>query len=160
MRPTSTHARPSEGWRWLLRPLVALKKYSLDRRLLAGERPSDSAELAERRAQLLEPRHRHDLADRLEQVVEEAWKPAWLSPFSPKVPLRRREIRRNRSLLLALARDLREESSPELRGVILADRLLTDGGSPLYAGEVVLVEDERLPVEIAVRQARTALLLS
>jgi len=160
MRSSSTEVRHGEGWRWLLRPLVALKKHSLDSRLLAGERPSESAELAERRAQLLDPRHLRQLADRFEYVVEEAWKPAWLSARSPRVPLRRHEIRRNRSMLLALSRDLRQETSPELRGVILADRLLSDGNSPLYAGELVFGEDERPSVEIAVRQARSALLLS
>ncbi len=159
MRSAHTDREPAPGFRSLLRPLVALRKLSLDRRLLAGEPPSESAELALRRARLLDPENLRRLADRLERVVEEAWRPARLGRRSTRVPLRRHEIRRNRSVLLALARELREQADPELRGVILVEHLLTDGRSPLYAGELLTGEDERPSIEIAARQARTALTL-
>lgn len=149
------------SWRpsWLLRLLVGVKRYSLDSRLLAGESPAESAELAERYAQLLDQHYLRALSEGLEQVVDRAQAPAWLNRRSPRIPLRRGEVGENRSLLLALSRDLVEQSPPQPRGVILADRLLRDGCSPLYAGDLLFAQEERPSVEVAVRQARAALLM-
>ena len=108
-------ARIEPGW-WA-RLVAAINPYSLDSRLLAGDSPADSPELAARYQRLVDPRHLRQLADRLERVVEEASTPARFSRRSPRVPLRRGEIRKNRSLLLALCRDLREQlAAPSCAG--------------------------------------------
>lgn len=57
----------------------------------------------------------------------------------------------NAELILALARELEELPSVDTRGVILADRLLTDGGSPAY------VSEDHGELARAVEQARQAL---
>jgi hypothetical protein len=65
-------------------------------------------------------------------------------------------------LILTLARDLEEEEAVSPRGVILADRLIRDGASPLYwrSGIKVGSDGEEESVERAIRHARAALLLS
>jgi hypothetical protein len=76
------------------------------------------------------------------------------SRHSSAVPLRRATIIEQRPMLLSLAAELRDtDQRVSVRGVALIERLLTDGGSPLY----VETMDESL--EGALRQARSALLL-
>lgn len=152
--------RRRRGWQGrLVRLRAALQHDSLDSRLLAGEPPSASPELEERCARLLDPRYRRELAKGLERVVEDASQPDRVCRRTPRVPLRRREIKEVRPLLLTLSRDLVEEPQVALRGVIMVDRLLRDGTSPLYAGELLFPTEHRESVEIAVRHARTALLM-
>jgi hypothetical protein len=158
-REAEREARRPWRPRWLLRLRVALSKQSLDSRLLAGESPAESPELGERYAQLQRPQYRRGLAERLEHIVDVARAPDWLNCRSARVPLRRREIRQNRPLLLALSRDLVEEAKVQPRGVILTDRLLSDGCSPLYEGELLFATEGRPSVELAVRHARAALQL-
>ncbi len=64
-------------------------------------------------------------------------------------------------LILTLASELEEEQAVGPRGVILADRLIRDGSSPVYWRSDVKVNQEEPveTVETAVRHARAALLL-
>ncbi len=136
-----------------VRGRVFLQRGSLVRRLAAGASPSDSPELARRAQQLCSPRHRRGLATSLERVLDAAEEPP--RPYTAAVPLRRAAILRERAGLLGLAVDLRDTGSGvNARGVALVERLLADGGSPLY------LESEQETLDGAIRHARAALLLA
>jgi hypothetical protein len=136
-----------------LRGKVLLKRGSLSRRLAAGASPTDSPELAARAEQLCSERNRRILARGLERVIDAAEERP--HPHSSAVPLRRAEILTERALLLGLAAELRDMSQDvNVRGVALVERLLTDGGSPLYAPST------KQSLDGAIRQARAALLLA
>ena len=143
-------ARIEPGW-WA-RLVAAINPYSLDSRLLAGDSPADSPELAARYQRLVDPRHLRQLADQarasrgggldsrpLQPSLAPGTAAAWRDPQEPVAaagPLPR----------------FAEESQLQPRGLILAERLLSDGTSPLYAGELMFGEDERPSVEIAARR--------
>ena len=74
---------------------------------------------------------------------------------SNRVPLRRREIRENRGLLLALAGDLEQPGEVQPRGVRLACRLVSDVSSPAFA-----IGPQHEELRRAASQARTALQLA
>ena len=75
--------------------------------------------------------------------------------YSSAVPLRRATIRRESNALLDLAAVLCDTNHKvNVRGIALADRLLTDGESPLY------VESDEETLEGAIRHTRAALLLN
>jgi hypothetical protein len=155
--PNSRH-RPGP----LRRLRLALRSYSLDDRILAREPVDGDRELAEREEVLLDPGVRAKLARGLVALTREVRRPAGRSFFSSRLPLRRREIAGASAHLQDLARALAEEPEVSPRGVILARRLLYDGDSPLFAAHDPLFDEaapRRQPVEIAVRHARTALLM-
>ena len=136
-----------------VRSRVLLQRGALARRLAAGASPEDSPELARRAEQLTSERNRRVVASGLERVIEAAEEPP--SRYSSAVPLRRAEILSERTGLLGLAAELRDTSQDvNVRGVALVERLLTDGGSPLYTSSA----NETL--DGAIRQARAALLLA
>ena len=70
------------------------------------------------------------------------------------MPLRRSEILSSRALIDELAAHLDADDPVAARGVALVDRLLTWGGSPLYAPH----PDGALEADL--RHARAALLLA
>jgi hypothetical protein len=123
-----------------LRLQVRLGRSSLDRRLAKGEDPAESPRLAQRAEQLMSTKTRHELANRLERIIDEAEN----SPrvLSAAVPLGRDGILGARAQLLGLARDLRAVGPVGATGVALARELLLDGASPLYApdGEEALLK--------------------
>lgn len=102
-------------------------------------------------AKLTSMRFRRGLATGLRRVLKQAEQPP--AVFSSKVPLRRREIFATRALIEDLAVHLDDESAVAPRGVALVERLLTFGGSPLYAPH----PDGALEADL--RHARAALLL-
>jgi hypothetical protein len=55
--------------------------------------------------------------------------------FNATLPVQARAVWQNAELILTLAEELEELPSVDARGVILTDRLLTDGASPAYAAE-------------------------
>jgi hypothetical protein len=126
-------------------------KHSLDDRLLSGELSPETGEGRERAEQLLGPHHRELCAKALRDLVEEAQKPA-ASLFNANLRVKRLAIRENQALILTLARELEELPAVDPRGVILADRLVTDGASPVYG----IAEDEG-QILAAVERAREAL---
>jgi hypothetical protein len=109
---------------------VWLRRGSLDRSLAAGKDPAASPALSRRARQLTSRRYRHGLAAAIRNLLDAAEERP--RGFSAAVPVQRREVLAERELMLQLADDL--ESSDELkpRGIALVERLISDGGSPVY----------------------------
>ena len=129
-------------------------KRSLDDRLLTGELSPDSGQGKVRAKQLLSTRHRAQSAKALRELVEEAQRPR-ASLFNANLRVQRAVIRENQALILTLARELEELAVVNPRGVILADRLIKDGESPVYTTESAIAEHGRIAREV--ERARTAL---
>lgn len=129
-------------------------KRSVDDRLLSGELSFDTGEGKKRAEQLQSPRHRRKCAESLRDLVEEAHKPR-ASLFNANLRIQRALIVQNQALFLALARELEEPPVVNPRGVILADRLIEDGESPVYITEAGI--DEKGMLVKSVEQARQAL---
>jgi hypothetical protein len=109
---------------------VWLRRGSLDRSLAAGEDPAGSPDLARRARQLTSRRTRATLAASIRDLLDAAEEPPRV--FSSPVPIQRHEILRERQMLLQVAAALDSEDELEPRGIALVDRLLIDGGSPVY----------------------------
>lgn len=135
-----------------LRGRVWLHRRRLDERLATGASPSSSPELSRRADQLASLHCRRGIAAGLERVLEAANEPP--RGHSASVPVARREILANAGLIQELANDLRQGDRVNARGVAMVERLLTDGGSPLYAACTTAHLEE------ALRHARSALLLA
>jgi hypothetical protein len=132
--------------------------WTIDDRLLAG-RPADGDPVTVARlSHLLDPRHRAAIAKGLRKMLGVA-RGRRLSPFLAQIPLRVREVLEMEPLILTLARELEEEENVNPRGVILADRLIRDGDSPLYWRSPMDVSEPagEQSVELAVKHARAAL---
>src|SRR5262245_1298645 len=108
----------------------------------------------DRNSRLASVSHRREVASGLRRMVKLAAESSCCGASS-RVPLRRREILQNRSLLLALAQDLEQPGSVQPHGVRLASRLVEDVSSPAFA-----VGPRSEELDRAVRQARTALHLA
>lgn len=131
---------------------VFFQRGALGRRLAAGVSPSSSAELERRAQQLLSPRYRRVLAQSIDCLIDAAEERP--RPLSSVVPLRRAVILRERHALRSLADELRDtDQRVSVRGVALAERLLTDGRSPVY------MEPDEQTLDGAVRHTRSALFL-
>lgn len=132
---------------------VFLRRGALARRLAAGASPSDSPELARRAEQLCSARNRRALARGLERVIDAAEERP--HPYSSAVPLRRAAILDAREGMLELAAELRDTNQDvNVRGIALVERMLTDGGSPLY------MQNDEESLGGAISHARAALLLA
>jgi hypothetical protein len=129
--------------------LAKLRGRSIDARLLAGESSGASEVTKARRDMLLDPHYRAAVAEALRRMVDAA-AAGGRYPFSSRLHLRLREVREASPLMLQLADEVEGDPSVEIRGVILADRLIRDGDSPVYWP----CDDS---VETAVRHARAAL---
>ena len=132
-------------------PRVWLRRGKLDRLIAEGTSPQADPEVAKRAAQLTSARYRRGLATGLLRLVDAAEEAP--AVFSSSVPLRRGEILTNRALIQDLAAHLRSDDPVTPRGVALVERMLTWGGSPLYAPHL----DGALEADL--RHARAALLL-
>jgi hypothetical protein len=126
-----------------------VRAHSLDDRLLAGERPEASRQLMARSAILLEPGYRAEVAAALREMLDAA-EHARRIFMKAQVRLREPQIVAARSQIRELADQLEADAAVSPRGVILADRLIRDGDSPLFWP----CNDS---VESAVERARTAL---
>jgi hypothetical protein len=109
-------------------------KHSLDDRLLSGELSPNTGKGRSRAEELLSARHRAESAKALRELVEEADRPH-ASFFNANLYVERSAIRQNRIPILTLAKELEELEEVNPIGVILADRLVKDGGSPAYSRE-------------------------
>jgi len=109
---------------------VRLFPGALDRRLAAGADPGADPALSLRARRLTSARHRSDLAVDFDRALRSAQKRS--TPFTAAVPLRRREVLAARPWLLQLAERLRSDDPVRAQGVLLAERLLTDGNGPFY----------------------------
>ena len=115
-----------------LRLRVWMHRWSLERRLAEGEDPVASRELALRAGQLTCDESRRKLAAWIERVVDDVYKtPRLTASIDPP----RRAVRAARWQLLALANDLQMQAFVRPQGVAAVRRLLSNGGSALYAPE-------------------------
>jgi hypothetical protein len=147
---------PPPGWARVTDRIVAtLRARSIDEKLLHGGVTEASPAVVVRRARLLHRRHRSAVATGLRKLVDAA-RGRHRNMFAAQLPIQEREIRESAPLILTLADDVEHEESVSPRGVILADRLVTDGGSPMYRPSPMdQAADET--VESAVKHARAAL---
>jgi hypothetical protein len=131
------------------RLLARLRARSLDDRLLAGERMEGNRQLTARSARVLDPDYRSDVAAALRQMLDDA-EHARRIFMKAQIRLREPEIVKARAQIRDLADRLEAATAVDPRGVILADRLIRDGDSPLFSagGE---------SIESAVQRARAAL---
>ncbi len=134
--PARTNTPGRHRWR-ASRPAPVLhlqalvRRPSLDEAIALGDRdgqPSPQLELRAR--QLTGARHRRMVANGFDRALAELERPR--RGFSAAVPVDRAEVQAARPALLELVSLLRSEEPLAARGVALAERLLTDGGGPLY----------------------------
>jgi hypothetical protein len=136
------------------RIMARLRARSIDDKLLDGVADGRPVVLV-RRARLLQRRYRSKVAAALRRLIEAARRnePNF---FAAQLRLKVREVLASEPLILTLADELEQEERVSARGVILADRLITDGASPVYGPDPVEHPPEET-VESAVRHARAAL---
>jgi hypothetical protein len=147
---------PPPGWaRWSDRILAKVLARSIDDKLLSGGASNGSAVIIVRLARLLDRRYRLKVAAALRKLTTAAGRPG-RNMFAAELPLRRDEVLKNEPLILTLADELENEERVSARGVILSERLITDGDSPLYA-PIPIHHPPEETVESAVKQARAAL---
>lgn len=137
--PPLTHYRPAFQERELrrsrtselaLRARVLIHAHRLDAMLLEGADPAESPELAARARQLTSMSYRQALAQSIEQILTVAEGRAKLAAALPSVA--KHDIVAARAALVGLIQALVAEQTVEPAGVVLAERLLADGLSPLY----------------------------
>lgn len=131
------------------RLLARVRARSLDDRLLAGEPPEASRQLKARSARLLEPGYRSEVAAALREMLDDA-EHARRIFMKAQVRLREVQIIAAGPLIREIADQLEADAAVSPRGVILADRLIRDGDSPLFWGR-------NESVESAVKQALSEL---
>jgi hypothetical protein len=149
-------AVPPPGWaRWSDHLQARLFARSIDDRLLNGEATNGDPVVVVRRARLISRRYRAAIASALRKLVSSARRRD-LNMFVAEIPLRADQVRETEPLILTLAEELEHEETVNPRGVILADRLVTDGDSPVYA-PIPLSRPPEETVESAVKRARAAL---
>jgi hypothetical protein len=123
---------PPPGWgRWTDHVRARLRAHSIDEQLLNGGADASDPVIIVRRARLLGRRYRSHIATALRKLVLAAHHPPTI--FRAKLLLRRNAVLAHGPLILTLADELEAEGRVSPRGVILADRLIRDGDSPVYA---------------------------
>jgi hypothetical protein len=147
---------PPPGWaRVSDRILARLRARAIDDKLLNGEVTDGDPVVIVRRARLISHRYRSAVAAALRKLVAAAGRPSQ-KLFPAEIPLRSDEVLASEPLILTLADELENEERASPRGVILADRLIRDGDSPVYA-PIPLNNPPEETVESAVKRARAAL---
>jgi hypothetical protein len=147
---------PPPGWaRVSDRILARLLARSIDDKLVNGDVTDGRPIVVVRRAQLIGHRYRSAVATALRKLVSAA-RQRTQKMFPAEIPLRSDAILECEALILTLADELEHEETVTPRGVILADRLITDGDSPVYA-PLPLNNPLEETVESAVKRARAAL---
>jgi hypothetical protein len=144
--------------RLMTRLIARVRGPAIDDQLLAGNPPDGNPVALARLARLLDVRYRSQLAEALRRLLAAAKRPR-LNPFVAELPLKVQEVLGAEPLILELAAELEREESVSPRGVILADRLIRDGDSPVYWRSDLSRHPDPSPetVELAVRHARAAL---
>ena len=131
-----------------------LRARSIDDKLLSGG-SDDSPVVLVRQARLLQRRYRAAVAAALRSLIDAARRnqPNF---FAARLQLKVPDVLANEPLILTLADELEQEERVSPRGVIMADRLVTDGDSPVYRPDPIHHSPDET-VESAVRHARAAL---
>jgi hypothetical protein len=124
-----TSSRPI-GIRLLLRLRVWRRRHALTRALAEGADPDASEELTRVAGELIGMRMRERLAAGLDRLLRRATEP--MVPWSPAVPLNRREIADAYEELSELANRLRTAEPVPAQAVARVVLLLTEATSPLY----------------------------
>jgi hypothetical protein len=142
----------------MARLLARVRGRAIDDQLLAGRTPNGNPVALARLTRLLDIRYRSKLADALRRLLDAARRPR-VNRFVAQLPLQTREVLETEPLILQLAEELEEDEAVSPRGVILADRLIRDGASPVYwrCGMAMEANPPEESVETAVRHARAAL---
>jgi len=139
------------------RILARLRAWSIDDALLNGSAVSGDRTTLARRGRLLNFSYRSRVAGALRQLVAAAARQSGPKPvIAAKLHLKWREILESKALILMLADELEREPHVSPRGVILADRLVRGGDSPVYWPDPVNHPCAHT-VESAVKHARAAL---
>jgi hypothetical protein len=147
---------PPPGWaRVSDRILARLLARSIDDKLVNGEVTDGNPVVIVRRARLVGRRYRSAVARALRRLLSGARR-SHPNRFAAELPLRSDEILECEPLILTLADELEQEETVSPRGVILAERLVTDGDSPVY-GPIPIHHPPEETVESAVKHARAAL---
>jgi hypothetical protein len=147
---------PPPGWARVSDLILArIRGRAIDDKILNGEVTDGKPVVIVRRARLISRRYRSAVAAALRKLVSAARQP---NPnlFIAEIPLQADEILASEPLILTLAEEVEHAETVSPRGVILADRLIRDGDSPVYAP----LPREHPPeetVESAVKRARAAL---
>lgn len=131
------------------RTLARVRAHSLDERLLAGAPPEESRLLTARSAELLDAHNRAEVARALMEMLDAA-EHARKNYMRAQIFLREFDLVKSRAEIRDLADVLEGNAPVNPRGVILADRLVRDGNSPVFLGS-------NGSVEAAVSEARAAL---
>jgi hypothetical protein len=146
---------PPPGWaRVTDRIMARVRARAIDENLLNGADTNGSAAMLVRRGRLLSRRYRSGVADALRKLIAAARR-GELNRFRAELPLQVRELLESEPVILTLADELENEERVSPRGVILADRLITDGDSPVYPPTPNRPHHDT--VESAVKRARAAL---
>jgi hypothetical protein len=105
----------------------ALLSRQLDRELAEGRSPFADRRLYERAGELTTPAHRAGLALALRRLLERD-----AEPGVRLAPANWNGIRDSRPLIAHLAERLANDARPRIRGLALAEMLLSDRSGPLY----------------------------
>jgi hypothetical protein len=143
------------------RLMARIHGWAIDDQLLAGAPVDGSPVTLARLARLLDHDYRHRVADALRDMLGTAAR-RYPNRFGAQIPLHVQEVVETAPLILKLATELEREEAVNARGVILADRLIRDGTSPIYWRCEMAAKAAPLDqtVESAVRHARAALLMT
>jgi hypothetical protein len=128
---------------------------SIDEKLLYGRVADGDPVVVVRRARLISRRYRDAVARSLRRLVA-AGRSRRVFRFRAQLQLCTNPLIDCSPLILELAAELESDESVSPRGVILAERLVTDGDSPVYA-PLPLNQPLDETVDSAVRHARAAL---
>ena len=150
---------PPPGWaRPTDRILARLRARSIDDKLLNGGVTDGNPVVLVRRARLLHRGYRGAVAAALRGLTDAA-RQNEPDPFVAKLRLQVNQVLDSEPLILTLANELEQDDGVSPRGVILANRLVTDGDSPVY-GPTPVSRPYNETVESAVKHARAALHLA
>jgi hypothetical protein len=137
--------------------VARLRAWSIDDKLLTSGESERSAPVLLRRTRLLHRRYRARVAASLRGLVEAARRNE-RTRFTAPLHITAQEVLESEPLILTLADELEQEERVSARGVILADRLIRAGDSPVYGPDPIRHPPVET-VETAVKHARAALYL-
>jgi hypothetical protein len=137
--PAPSLSHSAKGERTKIRPSLALRvrvrwgALDLDAALADGADPDSSKVLALRAQQLADPKRRAKLARSIHHVLDVADRATAGRPYLSQAPFWTESVEDNRAQLLEVSDRLEAEASPAIKGVAMANLLVEDAASPLFA---------------------------